>query len=237
MGDVAGQLIVSISGISEQTLPDVAAFCEQLDARAVSSSFLVAPRLKGGYRLDNDPTTVEWLASRRTRGDAIVLHGFDEAATKKRRGEFATLPAHEANLRLMGADRVLEHLGLRTRLFAAPGWTVSQGTVDALPRNGFRLVAGLSGITDLVRKTTVRARVLGIGEGFLSEPWWCRTLVLSADRTARRAGVVRVGVAARHLRKPGPRQAMLDCVDLALMHQCASAVYEWRPYPALTDAA
>ena len=72
-----------------------------------------------------------------------MLHGYDEAATKKRRGEFATLPAHEANLRLMGADRVLEHLGLRTRLFAAPGWTVSQGTVEALPRNGFRLLAGL----------------------------------------------------------------------------------------------
>jgi predicted deacetylase len=234
---VAGQLIVSISGISEQTLADVAAFCAQLDDRAVPSSFLVAPRLKGGYRLDADASTVEWLAARKNRGDAIVLHGFDEAATKKRRGEFATLPAHEANLRLMGADRVLEYLGLRTRLFAAPGWTVSQGTVDALPRNGFRLLAGLSGITDLVRRTTVRARVLGIGEGFMTEPWWCRTLVLSADRTARRSGVVRVAVAARHLRKPGPRQAMLDAIDLALMHQCAPSVYEWRPYPALTDAA
>ncbi len=234
---MAGQLIVSISGISEQTLPDVAAFCDGLDERGVPISFLVAPRRKGGYRLDEDPATVGWLAERRARGDAIVLHGFDEAATKKRRGEFATLPTHEANLRLMGADRVLEHLGLRTRLFAAPGWTVSQGTMDALPRNGFRLVAGLSGIIDLARQTTVRARVLGIGEGFLSEPWWCRTLVLSADRTARRAGVVRVGAAARHLSKPGPRQAMLDCVDIALMHQCGPAVYEWRPYPALTDAA
>ena len=166
-----------------------------------------------------------------------MLHGFDEAATKKRHGEFATLPAHEANLRLMAADRVLEHLGLRTRLFAAPGWTVSQGTVTALPRNGFRLLAGLSGITDLVRHTTVRTRVLGIGEGFLTEPWWCRTLVLSAERTARREGIVRVAVAARHLRRSGPRQAMLDAVDLALMHQCVPAVYQWRPYPALTDAA
>jgi len=109
--------------------------------------------------------------------------------------------------------------------------------LNALPRNGFRLLAGLSGITDLVRKATERGRVLGIGEGFLSEPWWCRTLVLSADRTARRAGVVRVAVAGRHLRRPGPRQAMLDAIDLALMHQCAPAVYEWRPYPALTDAA
>ncbi|PXW96701.1 DUF2334 domain-containing protein [Mycolicibacterium moriokaense] len=234
---MAGQLIVSVSGISDRTLTEVDAFCDLLDARGVPASFLVAPRIKGGYRLDSDAPTVEWLADRRERGDAIVLHGFDEAATKKRRGEFATLPAHEANLRLMAADRVLEHLGLRTRLFAAPGWTVSQGTVTALPRNGFRLLAGLSGITDLARQTMVRARVLGIGEGFLSEPWWCRTLVLAAERTARRDGIVRVAVHARHLRRPGPRQAMLDAVDLALMHQCVPAVYQWQPYPALTDAA
>ena len=234
---MGGQLIVSVSGISDRTLADVEAFCAELHERSVPVSFLVAPRLKGGYRLDRDAPTVEWLADRRGRGDAIVLHGYDEAATKKRRGEFATLPAHEANLRLMGADRVLEHLGLRTRLFAAPGWTVSQGTITALPRNGFRLLAGLSGITDLVRQTTVRARVLGIGEGFLTEPWWCRTLVLSAERTARRAGIVRVAVAARQLRQPGPRQAMLDAIDLSLMHRCVPAVYHWRPYPALTDAA
>jgi uncharacterized protein len=234
---MAGQLIVSISGISDRTLPDVEEFCAQLDERAVPVSFLVGPRIKGGYRLDEDAPTVRWLTARRESGDAIVLHGFDEAATKKRRGEFATLPAHEANLRLMAADRVMEHLGLRTRLFAAPGWTVSEGTVSALPRNGFRLLAGLSGITDLVRDTTMRARVLGIGEGFLSEPWWCRTLVLSAERTARRDGIVRVAVAARHLRRSGPRQAMLDAVDLALMYQCAPAVYHWTPYPAMTDAA
>ncbi len=234
---MAGQLIVSVSGISDRTLPEVEEFCAQLDQRAVPVSFLVAPRIKGGYQLDGDAPTVEWLTARRDNGDAIVLHGFDEAATKKRRGEFATLPAHEANLRLMAADRVMEHMGLRTRLFAAPGWTVSQGTVSALPRNGFRMLAALSELTDLVRNTTVRARVLGIGEGFLSEPWWCRTLVLSAERTARRDGIVRVAVAARHLRRPGPRQAMLDAVDLALMHQCVPGVYHWTPYSALTDAA
>ena len=234
---MTGQLIVSISGVSDRTIGDVADFRAQLDARDVPVSFLVAPRIKGGYRLDDDSETVEWLSGRRDAGDAIVLHGFDEAATKKRRSEFATLQAHEANLRLMAADRVMEYLGLRTRLFAAPGWTVSHGTVTALPRNGFRLLAALSDITDLVRDTTVRSRVLGIGEGFLSEPWWCRTLVLAAERTARRDGIVRVAVAARHLRRPGPRQAMLDAVDLALMHQCAAGVYHWTPHRALTDAA
>lgn len=232
-----GKLIVSVSGISERTLEDVQAFCGEMDSRAVPVSLLVAPRLKDDYRLDRDPQTVEWLADRRARGDAILLHGYDEAATKKRRSEFAVLPEHEANLRLMAADRVLEHLGLRTRLFAAPGWAVSPGVVAALPRNGFRLLAGLHGITDLVRHTTVRARVLGIGEGFLTEPWWCRMLVLSAERIARRGGIVRVAVAARHLRKPGPLQAMRDAVDLASLHGCAPTVYRWRSDPAVLDAA
>ncbi|MGE2721366.1 DUF2334 domain-containing protein [Mycolicibacterium celeriflavum] len=234
---MAGQLIVSVSGITDRTLPDVAEFRAQLDARGVPVSLLVAPRVKGGLRLEDDAATVQWLAARRDAGDAVVLHGFDEAATKKRRGEFATLPAHEAGLRLTAADRVMEHLGLRTRLFAAPGWAVSRGTVMMLPHRGFRLLAGLTEITDLVRGTTVRSRVLGIGEGFLSEPWWCRTLVLSAERTARRGGVVRVAVAARHLRKPGPRGAMLDAVDLALMHRCVPDVYRWPPDTAMAAAA
>ncbi|BBZ77810.1 DUF2334 domain-containing protein [Mycolicibacterium anyangense] len=228
---------MSVSGICERTLADVDEFCSVLDSRGVPVSLLVAPRLKNGYRLDADPVTVDWIRRRRADGDAVVMHGFDEAATKKRRGEFATLPAHEANLRLMGADRVLEHVGLRTRLFAAPGWTVSAGTVTALPRNGFRLLADLHGVTDLVGGTTTRGRVLGIGEGFLTEPWWCRTLVLSAERTARRAGVVRVAVAARQLRKPGPRQAMLDVVDLALMHSCTPTVYRWAAGLPATSAA
>ncbi|MEZ0363117.1 DUF2334 domain-containing protein [Mycobacterium sp. pUA109] len=232
-----GQLIVSVSGIGERTLADVAAFCAEMDSRAVPVSLLVAPRLKGGYRLDTDAHTVQWLTERRAGGDAIVLHGYDEAATKHRRSEFAALPAHEANLRLIAADRVLEHLGLRTRLFAAPGWAVSPGTVKALPRNGFRLLAGLHGITDLVRGDTVRGRVLGIGEGFLTEPWWCRMLVRSAERTARRGGLVRVAVAAGHLRKPGPLQAMLDAVDLALLHQCTPTVYAWRSDRPVRDAA
>jgi predicted deacetylase len=230
-------LIVSVSGICERTLDDVAEFCEKMDNRSVPVSLLVAPRLKGGYRLDQDPVTVEWLTGRRAVGDAILLNGYDDAATKKRRGEFATLPAHEANLRLMAADRVLEHLGLRTRLFAAPRWTASPGTVTVLPRNGFRLLADLHEITDLVRQTTVRARVLGIGEGFLSEPWWCRMLVLSAERVARRDGVVRVAVAASHLRKSGPLQAMLDSVDLGLLHGCEPTVYQWRADQAILDAA
>lgn len=234
---MTGQLIVSVSRIGERTLPDVDNFCAQLDARGVPVSLLVAPRLGGGYRLEDDPRTVAWLAGRRSGGDALVLHGYDEAATKKRRGEFATLPAHEANLRLLGADRVLEQLRLRTRLFAAPGWVVSPGARRVLPRNGFRLLAGLHGITDLVTGATEPSRVLGIGEGFLVEPWWCRLLVRAADRTASRGGAVRLTVAATQLGRPETSQAMLDAVDVAVAHGCTPTVYRWRPDPVVTGAA
>ena len=234
---MSGELIVSVSGISDRTVADLDDFRRLLDARGIPVSLFVAPRLKAGYRLESDATTADWLRRHRELGDAVVLHGFDEAATKRMRAEFATLPAHEANLRLIGADRTMEHLGLRTRLFSVPGWTASDGTVEALPRNGFRLLVGLYGTVDLVRANTVRSRVLGIGAGFLSEPWWCRTLVLSAERTARRGGTVRLAVSARQLGKPGPRQAVLDAVDLALMHGCRPAVYRWDGDPALSDAA
>lgn len=234
---MTGQLIVSVSGIGEHTLPHADAFCAQMDRRGVPVSLLAAPRLRGGYRLDRDPATVEWLATRRRTGDALVLHGYDEAATKNRRAEFAALPSHEANLRLMGADRVLEHLGLRTRLFAAPGWEVSRGTIDALPRNGFRLVADLHGVTDLVRGNTVAARVHGIGDGVLTEGWWCRMLARSAERTARRGHTVRIAVTAGQLRRPAAAQATLDAIDLALVHGCVPSVYEWRALEAARAAA
>jgi predicted deacetylase len=231
---MTGQLIVSISGIGKRTCADAEAFCAQLDARVVPVSLLVAPRLGADYRLDRDPRTVDWLVHRRADGAAIVLHGFDEAATKKRRGEFATLPAHEANLRLLGADRVLEHLGLRTRLFAAPGWTVSPGTVRVLPGNGFRLLAGLHTVTDLVTDRTVRARVVGVGAGFLAAPWWCRMVVATSERIARRGGVVRLSVSARQLSEPGVVAAMLDAVDAALGHGCRPERYRW---PVAADVA
>ncbi len=222
-------LIVSVSGIRDETRELVAGFAGEMDARAVPLSLLVAPRLKDKYRLTRDEPTQEWLRERQGGGDAIVLHGYDQAATKKRRAEFAALPRHEASLRLIAADRVMEETGLRTRVFAAPRWLASPGAVAALPNTGFRLLAGLTAIHDLDRDDTVKARVLGVGEGFRAEPWWCRAMVLGAGRTARRGGTVRLAISAKQLAQPGPRQAVLDAVDIALHHQAVPGTYRWRP--------
>ena len=215
---MAGQLIVSVSGIRDQTLDDVERFRTRLLEREVPISLLVEPRRKDGYRLESEVATVDWLTARREQGEAIVLHGYNGPAN---------LPAHEANLRLMGADRILEHLSLRTRLFASPGWTVSGGTLKMLPRNGFRLMAGWQGVTDLVTGQAQRDRLLGIGAGFLTEPWWCKTVLLSADRIARRGGTVRLTISGKQLAKKDSWKAMLDAVESALIHGCTPSVYRW----------
>ncbi|RDI47287.1 DUF2334 domain-containing protein [Nocardia mexicana] len=223
------QLIVSVSGIRDTTRETAMAFAEEMDRRDVPLSLLVAPRLKGKYRLADDPRTQDWLRSRRESGDAIVLHGYDQAATKRRRAEFAALPAHEARLRLMAADRVMEGVGLRTRLFAAPRWNASDGAMAALPEVGFRLALSLSAVHDLERQAAQRAWVHGIGEGFRTEPWWCHALVMSAARTARRRAVLRLAISAAQLDRSGPRQAMLDAIDLALFHEATPDTYRWEP--------
>lgn len=232
-----GQLIVSVSGIRDSTREQARAFAAEMDRREIPLSLLVAPRLEGRYRLVDDPRTQEWLRERREAGDAIVLHGYDQAATKSRRAEFATLPRHEARLRLMAADRVMEQVGLRTRLFAAPRWNASEGAMAALPEVGFRLALTLTTIHDLERDVAQRAWVHGIGEGFRAEPWWCHALVMSAARTARRGGQLRLAVSAAQLGRSGPRQAMLDAIDLAIFHNATPDVYRWQPPFPATRAA
>ncbi|MEV0712841.1 DUF2334 domain-containing protein [Nocardia aurea] len=230
------ELIVSVSGIRDTTRDAAIEFAAEMDRREIRLSLLVAPRLKGKYRLAEDPATQSWLRGRRARGDAIVLHGYDQAATKNRRAEFATLPGHEARLRLTAADRVMEQVELRTRLFAAPRWDASAGAIEALPSVGFRLALGLTSVLDLERNTAQRARVYGIGEGFRAEPWWCRALVMGAARTARRGGILRLAVSAAQLQRSGPRQAMVDAVDLARYYGAVSEVYRWEPFVAARAA-
>ena len=82
---MAASLIVSVSGIREETREHAMSFAEELDTIGVRLSLMVAPRLKDKYRLTKDAETQDWLRVRRSAGDAIVLHGYDQAATKRRR--------------------------------------------------------------------------------------------------------------------------------------------------------
>jgi uncharacterized protein len=226
-------LVVSVSGITPGTLHHGVDVAAELDRRNVPLSLLVAPR-PGRERPGTD--VLAWVTDRVRGGDAVVLHGYDHDADPRRtsaliprpRAEFAALPAHEAGLRLLAARRLLREFGLATECFAAPRWRASRGTLDALRQHGFTVCADADAIRDLRTGVEVRSRVSAYGGpagGEAAEPWWCRALVLGVARAARRGRAVRIAVDAADLARPGPRQAVLDAVDLALHHGTEPTTY------------
>lgn len=217
------RLVVSLSGLTPCTLDRAAALTTELDTRAVPLSLLLAPRVAGA---DQPEPVLDWVRDRVRTGTALLQHGFDPAARRRgRRAEFAALPAHEASLRLTAAATAMDRLGLDPRGFVPPRWVASPGTLTALRRQGFALCADLAGVRELRTGTVHRGRVHGLGAGHRTEPWWCFALVMGAARAARRGGLVRLAVDTADLARSGPRQALLDAVDIALHHGAEPTTY------------
>lgn len=219
--------MVSLSGINTWTLDRSADLSAELADRGVPLSLLFAPRVAGA---DQPNVVLTWVREQQAAGNALLQHGYDHAADPRarmirRRAEFASLPAHEAKLRLTASATAMERLCLTTEAFVPPRWVVSPGTLLALRHKGFTLCADLLGIRDLRTDTVHRGRVQGLGFGERTEPWWCFALVMGAARAARRGHLIRLAVDTADLARSGPRQALLDAVDIALHHGAAAVTY------------
>ena len=237
-------LFVSLSGLTDDVAPAAAELVAELDARGVPLSLLLRPSGPDGPLRAGSPL-VDWLHERRRGGDAVVLHGYDHAADPTatgqlvamtrmaRRAEFATLPRHEAGLRLTAARRVLTGLGLRTDAFVPPRWLASPGTVAALCEQGFAVLADENSVRRLDGTTpALRGRVLAVR----SRPsTWAGTRTPSPTgevaRAARRGGAVRINVGPADLERA---DAVLAVVDAALT---AGAVPSTYRLPTLARAA
>lgn len=239
---VAARLLVSLSGLSDDSLERGTGFAAALDARGVTVSQLYRP---GAFGPDVAASPlVAWMHARRDRGDVIVLHGYDHSTDPLvtgqlsrvgRRAEFAALPRHEAGLRLRAARRTLGAVDLRTDLFVPPRWIASTGTLDALREQGFTMIADENGVRRLDGPGAVRARVLGFrvsgdripvaDDSPAAESWRCRLLVAEVARTARRGGLVRINVRAKDLRRPARVEAALAAIDEALRLGATSVTY------------
>ncbi|GAA4543294.1 DUF2334 domain-containing protein [Pseudonocardia xishanensis] len=242
------RLVVSLSGLTDAR-PDALAtartLAADLDARGVPLTQLVQPASPAG------PPSAELLDWIRERGDAIALHGYDHTPDPAlrggvgRKGEFSALPRHEAGLRLVAARRALTGLGLATDVFAAPRWLVSPGTIDAVRDQGFRVCLDEAGAHLFDDAVFLRARALGFRlqetlEGAArtrAESWRRRVLRTEALRVARRAGVVRIGVRAKDLRRPGRIATVLETVDAVLAEGAWPTTYAALPATPTTKSA
>ncbi|TVT52436.1 DUF2334 domain-containing protein [Amycolatopsis rhizosphaerae] len=224
---MTARLLVSLSGISARTLHRCADLAAELDRREVPLTLLFTPRT------DGTPAVTGWLRARTRLGDGLLLHGYDHRVTPShravsfgRKAEFAALPAHEARLRLIAASAALDAAGLSADGFAPPRWLASRGTLEALRGQDFRLCAELSAVHDLRTGEVHRARVQEFSAHAHGETVRSFALVLAAARAARRGGLVRLGVDAADLARPGLRHALLDAVDVALGNRAFGTTYQ-----------
>ncbi|GAB1512221.1 DUF2334 domain-containing protein [Actinophytocola sp. KF-1] len=219
--------MVSLSGINAWTLDRSAALSDELASRGVPLSLLFAPRIAGA---DQPKAVLDWVRGQQAAGNALLQHGYDHPAdprtrTIRRRAEFASLPAHEAKLRLTAASTTMERLDMTTDAFVPPRWVASPGTLLALRHKGFTLCADVMGIRDLRTDNVHRGRVQGFAFGERTEPWWCFALVMSTARAARKNQLIRLAVDTADLSRSGPRQALLDAIDIALHHEATPLTY------------
>jgi predicted deacetylase len=220
------RLLVSLSGIGPRTLHRCADLAAELDRREVPLSLLFTPRT------DGTPAVTEWVRDRTRLGDGLLLHGYDHRVAPShrahfgRKAEFAALPAHEARLRLIAAQAALDQAGMIADGFAPPRWLASRGTLEALRGQGFRLCADLVAVHDLRTGEVHRARVQEFSSQQRTETVRCFALVLATARAAKRGGLVRLGVEAADLARPGLRQALLDAVDVALENRAFARTYQ-----------
>lgn len=225
-GGVDARLLVSLSGVTTRTLHRCAHLAAELERRHVPLSILHVARTEDG------PVTA-WVRTRAAAGDSVLLNGYDHrippthrAVHLGRKAEFAVLPAHEARLRLIAAKAALDATGVTVDGFAPPRWLASAGTVQALREHGFTLCADQNAVRDLVTGEIRRARVQDFtSQSHRTETVRCFALVLASARAARRGGLVRLGIDAADLSRPGLRQALLDAVDVALENRAFGTTY------------
>lgn len=142
-------LCIALHDVAPATWPE----CEQLLAMLAALgrppiTLLVVPEYHGGQRIDQAPAVVDAIDAWRAQGAEVVLHGYrhlDDAprprmpvAWLQRRvltageGEFAALPAAEAQYRIERGRALLARLGWDVCGFVPPAWLAGAGTWQAL---------------------------------------------------------------------------------------------------------
>ncbi|MCK2201273.1 DUF2334 domain-containing protein [Corynebacterium callunae] len=198
---MSGRLLVSVSSIFDQTRSAADGLIKDLRAEGIEVSLLVAPRIDGDWRLAKDKETRKWLEKHREIGHELILNGFDQPV-QGRRSEFASLEAHEARLRLIGAIRQMEKIGFNFNVFAPPRWRMSEGTFEVLSEFDFDFAASTRGMHNLKTGDFLACRNLSVGEGFGAAKWWRKNVINAVSRGAARGNTVRLSASARNLENP-----------------------------------
>jgi uncharacterized protein len=222
MEGMSARLVVSLSGIADQDLPECLSLADTLQHRGVPLSLLVPTRSAPDAGVRAGSPAWQWIRRCALRGrDVIVLQGVDPHDLG-RHGEYTALRRHEARLRLIAATGELAALGLASGSFCPPRWVSSTGTRLALRELGFSVCADQAGVHHVASGDFLRGRTLTPGQGPVG---WNRAVVGAAGRAARRGGLMQLTVRAADLGQARVAAMVLEAVDTALEHGAEALTY------------
>jgi predicted deacetylase len=174
------KLIVSIHDVTPRYSEEIERAVSIAEECGVGRFSLLAVPFHHGVALDSDERFVGWLDSRRSRGDEVVLHGWQHAEGRKppglgrrlRRmlltrseGEFLGIGPVEAGIRIdMGLD-ILKECGFEPRGFVAPAWLFEKNHLGVLKKRGFLYTTSLTRIFDIQKSLDIHAPCLVLKGG------------------------------------------------------------------------
>jgi predicted deacetylase len=211
MGTERPRLCVSLHDVAPAKLEDCRRALDFLAQQCVGPvSLLVVPHYHGLSWADREHDFLDFMRSRVSIGDEVVLHGFthrDTAAAGtgvrdwlERRvctageGEFSRLDTSTARTRILKGLAVLRSAGWSPSGFVAPAWLMSQGTVEALESLPFQYYSTRTAICHLKSDRVIQAPSLVVstrdcGRRALSRAWNQALLALRHDAPVLRVAL------------------------------------------------
>jgi predicted deacetylase len=157
--------VVSLHDVAPSTAETSRRWLDLLESRGIRASLLVVPGVWNGTDLASSPAFCDWLRNAESRGHEIVMHGYShtrlqgQSTTKFRavvgsvlaRGceEFWHLSYDRARELLARGRDGLRQAGFSPRGFIAPGWLMSEASVDAARHLGFDYTCTHTAIVNL----------------------------------------------------------------------------------------
>jgi predicted deacetylase len=154
-------LLVSIHDVTPALESGVLQLWDLCSTQGITPALFVVPNWHGHWPLEQHPRFVSWLHDRAGEGTELVLHGerHDEVGLPrsprdrwrawgktKAEGEFLTLDATEASIRLRRGLESLLALGLRPTGFVPPAWLIREDAIASAGALGLSFTEDASSI-------------------------------------------------------------------------------------------
>jgi uncharacterized protein len=243
--------VVSLHDVAPRTYFASKKWFDLLSGRGCRISMLVVPGPWGegphlGESSNEGQQLVPWLRRQQDHGHEIVLHGWSHTETRQGQdgsgrlrtavgrlaargaGEFWQLEEPEARLRLQRGREVFDGLGLLASGFVAPGWLLSNGSMNALRSEGFGHTSTHLSLYDLARGERYSIPVLSQRPKSIVTSS-AATLTLAAAALHIKAGrPFRLAVHPDDICASEARAAVLAIADAALAAGYRSCTYDQR---------